>query len=916
MTLQLNNLSLFSKLFGDPNEKHINSLRPKVDEINKLEQKFERFSLEELKEESKKLQKLLADGEAFDSILPEAFALVREASKRTLGKRHYDVQLIGGMAMHEGNVVEMRTGEGKTLAATAPAYLNALNGKGVHIITVNDHLARRDAVWMGQIYHALGLKIGCIVHDASYIYDPQHTESATKEIENKETTLDKERDALGSFKVVHEFLRPVARREAYEADITYGTNNEFGFDYLRDNMAFSPDQQSQSQGHHFAIIDEVDSILIDEARTPLIISAPDTDSTELYETFSKIVPNLIENEDYNLDEKLKAVSITEKGIEKVEKILGMKNIYEEGGMGYVHHMEQALKARVIFQKDKDYVIKNGEVIIVDEFTGRLMPGRRWSGGLHQAVEAKEGVMVQKESRTMATITFQNYFRLYDKLAGMTGTAQTSSEEFHKVYKMDVITIPTNKPTIRNDMADRIYKTEQGKFMAVAHEIMERHRTGQPVLVGTVSIEKNEFLSAVLNREGIPHQILNAKNHEKEAEIIAQAGKYGAVTVATNMAGRGIDIVLGGTPEDHEQSQKVKELGGLHVIGTERHEARRIDNQLRGRAGRQGDPGSSQFFVSTEDELVRIFGGDRLKNVMETLGVAEDQPIEHKMLSRMIEQAQTKVEGHNFDARKYVLEYDDIMNRHRETIYNLRKETLSSKSIKEKIEDYIHDQIDMILQFHTSSEKIEWNTEEISENIKAMIPGEDNISEKIREAGKEKNIDDISKYLHVYADKMYAKREEELGEEGMRQLEKAMLLRVIDHLWVDHIETMEQLRDSVRLRAYGQKDPLVEYKVEGQRLFKELQQTISTQVANTIFKVTILKKPQRQETKEGRANIFENPKPQTQNPNNQNQNNSKPIKNTQKVGRNDPCPCGATNPNTGQLYKWKKCGMINAPHHKG
>ncbi|KKR14533.1 MAG: Protein translocase subunit SecA [Parcubacteria group bacterium GW2011_GWC1_39_29] len=632
-------MSFLSKIFGDANDRYIKELMPIVQKINSLEKEYEQLSDFQMKDKTDEFKKRLTAGETLDDILPEAFALVREAAKRTLKQRAFDVQLMGGIILHRGGIAEMRTGEGKTLVATFPIYLNALTGRGVHLVSVNDYLVRLHSTWMGQIYDALGLTIGCINHDSSFLYDSTHT--------NKLEELDEKRDELGSFKVIHEFMRPVTRREAYLADITYGTNNEYGFDYLRDNMAYSVDQMAQRPYHNYAIVDEVDSILIDEARTPLIISAPDQDSGDLYKTFSRVVPNLVENEDYNVDEKLKAVSITEKGIEKVEKTLNIKNIYDEGGVRFVHHLEQALKANVLFKRDRDYVVKDNEIVIVDEFTGRLMPGRRWSEGLHQAVEAKESVNVQKESRTLATITFQNYFRLYDKLGGMTGTAITSAEEFHKVYGLDVVMVPTNKTMIRKDQQDQIYKTEAGKFKNVAREIKERHEKGQPVLVGTVSIEKNEMLSAILEREGIPHKVLNAKNHEKEAEIIAQAGQVGAVTVATNMAGRGVDIILGGNPPDSEEQRKAREAGGLHVIGTERHEARRIDDQLRGRAGRQGDPGSSQFFVSTEDDLARVFGGDRLKSIMNRLGVGEDDVIENRFVSNAIQQAQAKIEGHNF-----------------------------------------------------------------------------------------------------------------------------------------------------------------------------------------------------------------------------------------------------------------------------
>ncbi|MBL7150201.1 MAG: preprotein translocase subunit SecA, partial [Candidatus Pacebacteria bacterium] len=626
-------MPFLTKIFGDANEKYLKKLQPLVEKINKLEPEFENFSNEKLKEKTLEFKERLKAGSregCLDDILPEAFALVREGSKRTLGQRHFDVQLIGGIVLHQGKIAEMKTGEGKTLAATLPVYLNGLEEKGVHIVTVNDYLARRDTVWMGQIYHALGLSVGCLNHEQSFLYDPDYK----KLPEEKE----KMRDELGGFYVVEDFLRPCSRKEAYFADITYGTNNEFGFDYLRNNMVYDLKDQGQ-RGFHYAIIDEVDSILIDEARTPLIISAPDMESSKWYQEFAKIIPKLNSEADYEIDEKMKTVTLTEGGINKIEKILGLENIYEDKGIKYLHHLEQALKAEAMFKRDRDYVVKDGQVVIVDEFTGRLMPGRRWSGGLHQAIEAKEGVQVQPESLTLATITFQNYFRLYKKLAGMTGTAVTSAEEFDKVYRLEVIVVPTNKPLIRKSLSDSIYKTEIGKFKAVIQKIKEQNLRGQPVLVGTTSIEKNEYLGKLLDREGIPHQILNAKHDEREGEIIAQAGRLGAVTVATNMAGRGVDIILGGNPPNSGEAKKVKELGGLHVIGTERHEARRIDNQLRGRSGRQGDSGSSQFFVSLEDDLLRIFGGDRIKSLMGYLKIPEDQPIEANLISGVIEQAQ-------------------------------------------------------------------------------------------------------------------------------------------------------------------------------------------------------------------------------------------------------------------------------------
>jgi preprotein translocase subunit SecA len=814
-------MSITSRIFGDANEKYLKKLQPIVEEINGLEKEFEGFSNEQLKEKTKELkQKIVGGGTsnnlALDDVLPEAFALVRETAKRTLNQRHFDVQLIGGIVLHQGKIAEMKTGEGKTLAATLPVYLNALEGKGVHVITVNDYLAKRDTIWMGQIYHALGLSVGCIVHDAAYIYDPQYQPAQDGE-------RDEERDKLGSFKVVESYLRPVERKEAYLADITYGTNNEFGFDYLRDNMAYGFDMMSQ-RGHHYVIVDEVDSVLIDEARTPLIISAPDTESSNWYQEFAKIIPKLDSQKDYEVDEQKKAVTLTEEGINKVEKALGMDNIYEEKGIKYVHHLEQALRAEVLFKKDRDYVVKDGEVIIVDEFTGRMMPGRRWSGGLHQAIEAKEGVQIKPESLTLASVTFQNYFRMYKKLAGMTGTAATSAEEFDKVYGLDVVIIPTNNPLVRKDLPDRVYKTQNGKMTALVREIKERHENGQPILVGTTSISKNEYLGKLLEREGVPHQVLNAKHHEKEGEIIAQAGRLGAVTIATNMAGRGVDIILGGNPPDSEDAEKVKKAGGLHVIGTERHEARRIDNQLRGRTGRQGDPGSSQFFLSLEDDVMRIFGGEKMTSLMNLLKIPEDQPIEAKMVANAIESAQSKIEGMHFDLRKHVLEYDDVMNKQRETIYRKRREVL---------------------------EKFDEGT--LGEYIKGLLLN----------AG--------------HSEDDYRKKEEEIGKEQMPQVEKIVALRSIDILWMNHLEEMESLRDSVRLRAYGQKDPLVEYKTEGHRMFQQLLGAIEDQIVNTMLKASLKSQPKQAAAAPAASARVSGNTP----------------------GRNDPCPCGSGK-------KYKKC----------
>ncbi|MDD3386360.1 MAG: preprotein translocase subunit SecA [Candidatus Pacebacteria bacterium] len=802
-------MNIIDKIFGNANDKYIKSLDSLVTKINSFEVDFDKLSKEDILKKTSELKERIVKGESLDDILPEAFALVREVSKRTLNQRHFDCQLIGGITLHKGRIAEMRTGEGKTLTATLPLYLNALSGKGCHLVTVNDYLSRRDAVWMGQIYNALGLTVSCINHDQSFLYDPEY----------KKEEDDKKRDELGGFLVVENFLRPCTRKEAYNADITYGTNNEFGFDYLKDNMVYELNSKSQ-RGFNFAIIDEVDSILIDEARTPLIISAPDEESSKWYIEFSKIIPKLKKEEDYEIDEKMRAVTLTEDGINKVENILGMGNIYDERGSKYLHHLEQALKAEILFKKEKDYVVRNGEVIIIDQFTGRMMPGRRWSGGLHQAIEAKEGVRIMPESITLASITFQNYFRMYSKLSGMTGTAETSAEEFDKVYGLEVSIIPTNKKAIRKDLSDKVYKTEEAKFRAVVEEIKEKNKTGQPILVGTTSIDKNEYLGALLSREGIKHNILNAKHHEQEGEIIAQAGKKGAVTIATNMAGRGVDIYLGGSPSTPEENEEVKNLGGLCVIGTERHEARRIDNQLRGRAGRQGDPGETQFFVSLEDDVIRIFGGDRIKAIMERFNIDENIPIENGLISRSIESAQSKIEGFNFDARKHILEYDDVLNKQRDIIYSKRNEILQKDSLK-----------GLILPL-------------------------------------------LSKYGFTESD--YEKKEKEVGKENMNKIERISGIRAIDSIWIEHLENMESLKDSVRLRAYGQRDPLVEYKKEGKKLFNELLQNCEKVMVEGIMNATISIKPIT----------------------NANEDN---IPKDKIINRNDPCPCGS-----GKKYK-KCCG---------
>jgi len=873
-------MSFLSKIFGDPTKRYIQRVQPTVDKINKLEETFESFSNEKLKEKTGELRERLKKGETLDNLLPEAFALVRESAKKTLKQRHYDVQLIGGIVLHEGKIAEMKTGEGKTLSATLSAFLNALSGKGVHIITVNDYLARRDTVWMGQIYHLLGLSIGCLNHEQAFLYDPSY--------KKPDTEKEKIRDELGAFKVVEDFLRPCSRKEAYEADITYGTNNEFAFDYLKDNMVFSIEEQVQ-RGFNYAILDEIDSILIDEARTPLIISRPAEESTKKYYQFARLVDRLKENEHYNLDEKMRSATFTEEGQNKVVEYLGF-DPWAEGDIYHVHQLEQALKAKVLFRREKDYVVKDGKVVIVDEFTGRLMPGRRWSGGLHQAIEAKEHeiggnpeVEVKQESRTLASITFQNYFRMYEKLAGMTGTAVTSAEEFDKVYGLDVIVIPTNKPLQRETLPDRIYKTEEGKFRAVVEEIKKRHEKGQPLLVGTRSIEKNEYLGRLLEKEGIPHQILNAKNHEKEGEIIAQAGRLGQVTIATNMAGRGVDIILGGNPPEKEEQKKVISLGGLHVIGTERHEARRIDDQLRGRAGRQGDPGSSQFFVSLEDEIARIFGGDRIRRLMEILHIPEDQPIEDKRISKLIESAQAKIEGFNFDIRSQVLKYDDVLTKHRQRFYQEREKLLKESNLEEDIVKALENEIRRIISFHCAGDYTEeWNLEEVFEEVRTIFPLDDRCHQRLREITSEKNLqvsqkrEKILDLLRKLGEKALRQKEKELGEQNMRKAEKVISLRISDLLWAEHLSAMDHLRDEVRIRAYGGRDPLVEYQSEGHKMFKKLLNIIDSNIIRAIFKAEIKATAEQQRSKPVRIQTTSG-----------------------KVGRNDPCPCGSGK-------KYKKC----------
>lgn len=785
--------SILKKIFGDPNEKEIKNIRVIVDKINSLEKDMQSLSSANLAAKTAEFKVRLQKGETLDDILPEAFAVVREASKRVAGMRHYDVQMIGGVVLHRGKIAEMRTGEGKTLVATLPVYLNALTGKGVHVVTVNDYLARRDSEDMGRIYKFLGLSVGLIVHDMDF----------------------------------------PARKAAYAADVTYGTNNEFGFDYLRDNMVTDESNMVQRE-LNYCIVDEVDSILIDEARTPLIISGPGEKSTDLYKVLAAVVAKMVEGEDYTVDEKQKQVAPTEKGIAKAEKMLGIENLYDnEHGVDYSHQIMCALKAKALMHRDRDYVVKDGQVIIVDEFTGRLMFGRRFSEGLHQAIEAKEGVKVERESQTLATITFQNYFRMYNKLSGMTGTAKTEEQEFMKIYNLPVVVVPTNKPLIRIDYPDVIYRTRLAKYKAAANEIEECHKSGRPVLVGTTSIAQSEELSAMLKRRGIPHNVLNAKFHEKEAEIISQAGQYGAVTIATNMAGRGTDITLG---------EGVPELGGLHIIGTERHESRRIDNQLRGRCARQGDPGSSKFFLSLEDDLMRLFGSDNIAGIMDKLGMDDDEPIEHSLVTKSIENAQKKVEARNFSIRKHVLEYDDVMNQQREVIYAQRKKILHQDNLRGNIKEMVDKVVDRTMAMYAPPEVYseDWD-------LKALIAyAEDFYAPRgllTVEYLQNLSREELEEYLHKVADETYQAREDAIGSELMRELENLVMLKVVDNHWMEHLDAMDMLREGVGLRAYGQKDPLVEYKFEAYDMFEAMIDAIQDDVVRYMYRVNVITQPQ-------------------------------------------------------------------------
>ncbi|MYE38298.1 MAG: preprotein translocase subunit SecA [Candidatus Spechtbacteria bacterium SB0662_bin_43] len=856
--------------------------RGQLERINELSDEIRAFSDERLRDATDEFRSQLQDGKTLDDVLYRAFAVVREAATRVLNQTHYDVQVIGGLVLHEGKIAQMRTGEGKTLSATLPTYLNALEGKGVHVVTVNDYLARRDAVWMGQVYHALGLRVGVITHDQAYVYDPDHV----VEEGGSEESTDESRDELGGFHIQQSYLRPVARKEAYEADITYGTNNEFGFDYLRDNLVQKKDDKVQ-RGFHYAIVDEVDSILIDEARTPLIISAPDETGSGLYTTFARIVPQLQKDTDYTVDEKLRSVALTQEGITKVEKSLGISNIYDPsagGSVRHVHALEQALKASVLFTKDKDYVVRDGAVVIVDEFTGRMMPGRRFSEGLHQAIEAKEAVAIQKESRTVATVTFQNYFRMYGKLAGMTGTALTNKEEFLQVYQLDVVVVPTNKPLARTDYADVVFMTEEGKYIALVDEIRDRHEHGQPVLVGTTSIEKNEHISSLLKKAGIKHEILNAKNHEQEGEIVAQAGRKGSVTVATNMAGRGVDIILGGNPPSAQEAQEVREAGGLHIVGTERHDARRIDDQLRGRAGRQGDPGSGQFFLSLEDKMVRVFGGERIQKLMTTLRIPQDQPIESKMVSGAIENAQKKIEGMNFDTRKHLLEYDQVLNRQRTALYKKRDSLLDAdeEEIYAIVDSYSATYAQLLVAAHCGVGGMhEWDMQQLAQGAaaatgKSVDTAQSDIENIVNDTSSvDRARQGVIDYLQENISVVVEGRKSDVGKEDFAAALRWVILRTIDTLWTEHLEAMEHTRDAVRLRAYGQRDPLAEYKNEGSRMFEELERVVAHTVVVSLGNISI----------------------QHRNHTEAQQVRTTPKKNS--IGRNDPCTCGSGK-------KYKKC----------
>jgi len=896
--------ALLKKVFGSKNEREIKRMRPLVAQIGSYESGLQKLSDEALGAKTEQFRKRLADGTALDDLLPEAFAVCREVSRRKLGMRHFDVQLIGGIILHEGNIAEMKTGEGKTLVATLALYLNALEGKGSHLVTVNDYLAKRDAQWMSPLYHHLGLSVGVIQHESSFLFDP------TYEAEDKRL----------------QHLRPCSRQEAYRADITYGTNNEFGFDYLRDNMVGDLEQCVQRE-LNYAIVDEVDSILIDEARTPLIISGPTEDSTDLYYRIDRIIPALKRDVDYTIEEKTKTAALTEEGNEKVERALGVENLYDAANMTLVHHVVQGLRAHVLYHRDVDYVVKDGEVLIVDEFTGRLMPGRRWSDGLHQAVEAKEGVKIANENQTLASITFQNLFRMYEKLAGMTGTADTEAGEFAKIYNLDVLIAPTNRPNIRQDFADVVYRTEKEKFNAIVEDIADCHKRGQPVLVGTISIEKSERLAGYLVRHGIKHNVLNAKHHEREAEIIAQAGRKGAVTIATNMAGRGTDILLGGNAEflfkktlyaDPEmaserqtalmasiqadcdaEKKEVVTVGGLHIIGTERHESRRIDNQLRGRSGRQGDPGSSRFYLSLEDDLLRIFGSERISKIMLKLGMEEGVPIEAGMVTRAIENAQKKVEAHHFEIRKQLLDYDDVLNKQREVVYERRRIILSGEDLQAEIQSYAEQILDELLDVYCPKDSYQedWDLKGLADACFAQFSIDIKDGAESPAALKEMGFDALRDDMLRKIQEAYAKKEQELGAELLRYLEKMVLLRTIDTLWKDHLLGMDSLREGIGLRGYGQKDPLIEYKREAFDMFAGMMDRMQRDVLEHLFRVQVVQREEKPPVLEQSRR----PVPLRLNRGDAAaQDGVQGVRRAaEKVGRNDPCPCGSGK-------KYKKC----------
>ena len=897
---------LLNILFGSNNDRELKRLKPQVDQANAFEASLQPLDDQGLSEKTQTFKKRLEAGETLDDLLPEAFAVCREMSRRKLGMRHFDVQLLGGMILHQGRIAEMRTGEGKTLVATLPIYLNALEGKGAHLVTVNDYLAKRDAQWMGPLYHGLGLSVGIIQHEASFLFDPTY-DAPDKRLQ---------------------YLRPCSRQEGYGADITYGTNNEFGFDYLRDNLVVTDVEQGVQREPNYAIVDEVDSILIDEARTPLIISGPTEQSTDLYYQIDHIIPKLKREEDFTIEEKTKTVSLTDEGNVKVEKLLGVDNLYDLKHLNLVHHVVKALQAHALYKRDVEYVVKDGEVVIVDEFTGRMMPGRRWSDGLHQAVEAKEGVKIANENQTLASVTFQNYFRMYNKLGGMTGTADTEAAEFAKIYNLEVNVIPTNRSMIRMDHPDVVYRTEKEKFEAIADDIKEHYEKGQPVLIGTISIEKSERLSALLKQRGVKHNVLNAKFHEKEAEIVAQAGQKGAVTIATNMAGRGTDIVLGGNAEalfkqqviykgeelsEEEQAKafeaiktscdanKVEVLaaGGLHIVGTERHESRRIDNQLRGRSGRQGDPGSSRFFLSLEDDLLRIFASERVSNLMLKLGMEEGVPIEHRMVTKSIENAQKKVEGHNFEIRKHLLEYDDVMNKQREVIYKHRQSVLRATDVTEEILDMVEGIGAGLVETYCPEEQYseEWGFDGLVESVHGQFGLNVLKVEELKELGRDALKEDIPEKLkQAYRDKVQSLIQEHGATEDLiHYIERTILLQMIDQHWKDHLWGMDQLKDGIGLRGYGQKDPLAEYKREGYDMFADMMDRIKGDTLERLFKFQLV----RGERPEAEV---ETPRPQQMSLNRGDAALApkQPVQRTEeKVGRNDPCPCGSGK-------KYKKC----------